>query len=375
MNNKDIFYFIATCLTISLDYNNKIFIEKKLKTVNIDWNAVVKISTAHYVLPAFYSNLRRQGFLHYLPKDLVEYMSNIANLNRERNQQIFRQAEELNTLLLANNITPIFLKGTANLLAGLYDDVADRMIGDIDFIFSKKDYLKTIKVLRDNGYCDLLNYNINSDQSVEAEIPIWREQRHYRRLQKKNNIAAVEIHKELILEKYTSEFNYKLIQKDSQVINQINVLSFANKLNLSIISNQINDRRFYYKTIDLRNAYDVFLLSKRTSSKKAVNSLKKLSHPLNCFLAACFDIFNNVDSIKYNNTKKTEHYLLEFKNKFENTRKIKLYNKCITIYLYLIDRLNILIKSFIYKDYRLWVFRRITDRNWYKEKLIELMFK
>ena len=50
-------------------------------------------------------------------------MEHITDINRERNKQIITQAQELNTLLLNNNITPIFLKGTGNLLAGIYDDI------------------------------------------------------------------------------------------------------------------------------------------------------------------------------------------------------------------------------------------------------------
>ena len=105
-----------------------------------------------------YCNLKRVGFLHYLPQELVNFMEHITNLNRERNQQIITQAKELNTLLLKNNITPIFLKGTGNLLAGLYDDIAERMLGDIDFLFSKEDYPNAITVLRENGYSEVNKY-------------------------------------------------------------------------------------------------------------------------------------------------------------------------------------------------------------------------
>ena len=77
-------------------------------------------------------------------------------------------------------------------------------------------------------------------------------------------------------------------------------MSYANKLNLSIIANQINDNGFYYKAMALRNAYDVFLLSKKTNAKDAMNTLDKLNHPLNCFLAACYEVFNRVDSLEYN---------------------------------------------------------------------------
>ncbi len=68
--------------------------------------------------------------------------------------------------------------------------------------------------------------------------------KHYRRLQKETIIAAIEIHKELLIEKYHNEFNYSFVEKDSQIINDVTVLSYANKLNLSIIANQINDRWF-----------------------------------------------------------------------------------------------------------------------------------
>ena len=364
MNYKETLYFVATCLTISLEEKNRDEIEIFLKTTDVDWDAVVKVSTSHYVFPAIYCNFKRADFLKYLPVDLVDYMKHITNINRGRNEQIIAQAKELNTVLLANNIRPIFLKGTGNLLAGLYQDVAERMVGDIDFIFSKEDYLKAIIVLRDNGYLPKKTSNFK-------QFP----HRHYSRLTKKNNIGAVEIHSQLLKSKYDNEFNYNFVEKDSQVINGVTVLSYANKLNLSIIANQINDSGFYYKTMALRNAYDVFLLSKKTSAKEAVNSLNKLRHPLNCFLAACYEVFNKVDSLEYNNTKKVASYLSIFNSQFINSRKTNRRHKRIKIYLFLKTRLNILYKAAIYKEYRVWLFKRVTDKNWYKEKIIQLGIK
>ena len=118
MNYKETLYFIAKCLTISLDDKNRQEIELMLKTTDIDWDAVVKVSTAHYVFSALYCNLKSADFLQYLPQELVSYMEHITDINRERNKQIILQANELNNVLLANNIRPIFLKGTM-LLIGL----------------------------------------------------------------------------------------------------------------------------------------------------------------------------------------------------------------------------------------------------------------
>jgi hypothetical protein len=353
LNYKETLFFVAKSLTISLEEKNRDEIEFMLKTTDVDWEAVVKLSTSHYVFPAIYCNFKRADFLKYLPADLVEYMKYITNLNRDRNTQIIQQAQELNSLLLANNITPIFLKGTGNLLVGLYEDIAERMVGDIDFIFSKEDYPKAITVLREFGY--------SCDRKYKYHCPT---NKHYRRLQKENNIAAVEIHKDFLsinIKKYTNEFNYSFVEKDSQIINGAAVLSYANKLNLSIIANQINDSGFYYKTMALRNAYDVFLLSKKTNAKEVLNTLDKLANPLNCFLAACYEVFNTVDSLEYNKTKKAAAYLRDFYSQFSNREKTKRQHNRIRIFLRVKLRLIFLYKCTFRKEYRSYFYKRVID--------------
>jgi hypothetical protein len=367
LNYKETLYFIAKSLTISLDEKNRHEIEIILKTTDVDWEAVVKVSTSHYVFPAIYCNFKRADFLKYLPVDLVAYMKHITNLNRDRNTQIIQQAQELNSLLLANNITPVFLKGPGNLLAGIYYDIAERMVGDIDFIFSKEDYPKAITTLREFGYSEVINQEYYNPVVLK----------HYRRLQKENNIAAIEIHSGLlnIKNKFANEFDYSFVNKDSQVIKEITVLSYANKLNLSIIANQINDNGFYYKTMALRNAYDVFLLSKKTNARDAVHALDKLTNPLNCFLAACYEVFNKAQSLEYNKNAKTALYLRDFNNQFTSPIPIKKQTKRNKVYLFIKRVLYVLCKSIIHKEYRVFLFNRLTDKKWHKEKLIQFGLK
>ena len=365
MNYKETLYFISKCLTISLEESNRQEIKKQLQSKTIDWEAVVKVSTAHYVFPALYCNLKRVDFLKYLPQELVNYMEYITSLNRERNKQIITQAKDLNTLLLKNNITPIFLKGTGNLLEGLYEDIGERMVGDIDFLFSGVDLQSANNILKSDGY--------STPENLLNHFP---RHRHFPRLIKQKNIAALEIHKELSKEKkYANEFNYNFIENDTQIINGVVVLSYANQINLSIIANQINDSGFYYKTMALRNAYDVFLLSKKTNAKDAVNKLDTLNHPLNCFLAACYEVFNSVASLDYNNTKKTASYLSVFNSQLSNIQKSKKRHNRIKCFLYTKSRLNFLYKSLLYKEYRVWLFKIVVNKNWWKKKGIQLGFK
>ncbi len=364
MNYKETIYFIGKCLTINHEEKNKILVEKDLKSETVDWDAVVKVSTAHYVFPALYCNLKRASFLHYVPTDLVDYMKHITDLNRERNQQIIAQAKEINELLLANNITPIFLKGTGNLLEDLYDDIAERMVGDIDFIFSKEAYTKAIEVLSNFGYSKV--------HDTKYDFPMFK---HYPRLNKEGQTAAVEIHKEILLEQYADEFNYTIVKKDTQNIQNVIVLSFENQLSLSIIAKQINDEGFHFKNIALRNAYDVFLLSKKTNAKTAFDQFKNLKNPLNCFLASCYEVFNKVDSLEYINNKETEVYLKTFIEELNNDTLRKKRSKKNIKSLFIKTRFNIIYKSIFDKTHRDWLFKRTTDKNWIREKLIQLGLK
>ncbi|MDC1373005.1 nucleotidyltransferase family protein [Flavobacteriaceae bacterium] len=360
MSYKEVYYFVAMCLTISQEKKNRQIIEARLKKNDIDWEFVVEVSTGHYVFPAMYCALKREGFLTYLPQELLNFMEHVANTNRDRNTQIISQAKELNTFLLSHNITPIFIKGTANLLAGLYSDITERMVGDIDFLFSSQDYPKAIQVLTQYGYCK----TVESD--IKHPYP-WS--KHYPRLIKDGFIAAIEIHDKLLIEDYTQEFNYDTIKSSIQVLDNVAMLSDGNMLNLSILANQINDDQFFYKRISLRNAYDVFLLSKKCNAKNAVNTISKLSHPLHCFLAACGEVFNTPDSLEYTKTKKTKAYLALFKEQFTNPRKANRRNTRIKLYIHLKLILTKFYKAVIYKQYRIWLFYYIIDVKSYNKQL------
>src|SRR5690606_21867416 len=193
-NYKEALFFIGKCLTAHKDAQNKRSVERQLKNNHIDWDYLVRVSTSHYVFPALYCNLKSAGLLHYLPKDLVEYMKHITDLNRERNLQIIEEANEINTHLRAHNIKPIFLKGTGNLLEGLYDDIAERMVGDIDILVKKEECDRAFILLSDLGYTNKIS-------------EVYDEYRHLPRIANDNKLAAVEIHWDMIGKKSKS-FNY-----------------------------------------------------------------------------------------------------------------------------------------------------------------------
>ena len=353
MNYKETLFFVAKCLTINHEAHNKRIVEEMLQSNTIDWDEVVKLSTAHFVFPALYCNLKRASFLSYLPEDLVDYMKYITALNRERNEEIIAQAKELNTLLLKHDITPIFIKGTGNLLEGLYEDIGERMVGDIDFLFSEEDYPRAIELLKKNGY------------ERNIKIPIYPGLKHYPRIFKKKEIAAIEIHKELLNEKYASEFNYNFIKDGVQTTNEVSVLSFEDQLILSIAAFQINDLGFKDKNLSLRNGYDVFLLSKKQIAKNTFKEFNTLQYPLNCFLACCYVVFNKPETLLYNSTRELEKYLISFleymSNKWLHNQKIiKRRKEKKKIFFY--NKLRTIYKSFYLTEYRNYLIIKIKQK-------------
>jgi len=355
MNYKETLFFVGKCLTISHEKYNRDAIEDELKSGNIDWDNVVKLSTAHYVFPALYCNLKRANFLHYLPDDLVAYMNHITNLNRERNEQIIKEAKEINDLLLSNNIIPIFLKGTGNLLEGLYEDIAERMTGDVDILFEQKNCINAFKILQENGYTNKVS-------------ELFNDHRHLPTITHPKKIAAIEVHKQMLRLEKSPYFNYDSVKKTLQIINNITFLSFSDQIKLTVYSKLINDDAYLIKNLSLRAAYDVFLLDKKLESKTIVIDTK-LGKELNAGLELYSTIIPTLKNIQFNSSKASKLYLKKFLKNLDKGITKKAQTRFIKNYIFYKSRASIIFKAFFKKSYFLFVLSKITDYNWYKRKI------
>ena len=347
-------------LTINHEVHNKTIIEKDLKANAVDWDAVVKLSTGHFVFPALFCNLKKAKFLHYLPIDLVEYMKHITDLNRERNQQIIDQAKEINELLLENNITPIFLKGTGNLLEGLYDDIAERMLGDIDLIIKKEDCNKAFKILQENQYNKIISV-------------LFEDHRHLPRLVNPDRIAAIEIHKEMLIAGKDKYFNYEIIKEtlEFSTSNNCYFLSDKNKLKLTIYSKLINDEEYFLRRISIRSAYDSFLIK-----NKSINTITLTDENLDKELNAGIEVYNYMlkssKKIIFNSNKKSKSYLKNCLRAANRSFFSVKYYQLIIFILNVELRLKFIFKSFFNKSYSKFILSRITSLDWYKRRIFRI---
>jgi len=363
MTYKEALFFIGRSLTISYEPENLELVRKQINSSEIDWDVIVQLSTAHYVFPALYLNLYNANLLSFLPEDLVGYMEHITDLNRERNTQIIAQAKEINRILSKENISPIFLKGTASLLQGLYKDIGERMIGDIDFLISKDHYGKVISLLEQEGYSHVFK--------SKYDFPSYK---HYPRIQKEGSIAAVEVHHQMTIGKYQKEFHYNAVANSLRKNEHGSFLSWENQLVLTLIAKQINDDGQHYKTMSLRNGYDVFLLSQKINSLEAIQKYPSLFDPLNHFLVLTQYIFNT-ESIAFLSSSKNDAFLKVSKRILEDEKFRKRHYKKTSKRLFYKARIQIVLKSFVRKDHRYWLFKRLTDSVGYKEKKEQLKAK
>jgi hypothetical protein len=262
--------YILRFLRLLLDPNsNKEEIKNKIIDSQYFWDGIVELGSRHLVLPAVYGNLKRKNILKLIPVDLEEFLKDIYEKNGERNKKILLQIESLNDLFLKKNIDHIFLKGSALLLSNKFDVLNERMIGDIDILIRKESILKVRDLIVKNGY-KFFNTEIDLTQGLI-------EKKHLKRMIHENQIAAVELHKEVL-----NGNNFRLLPSENLFSETVEVgrkkILNSKRLLEHIILNWIfNDYGVLKKTLSLRVVNDYINVSNSVESNvQGVNRLSLL---------------------------------------------------------------------------------------------------
>lgn len=268
MNNKEIFYFTGKCLALDENPAFKSEIIEKCKNDLIEWEQFVGLCSNHLILPAIYLKFQSHGIIEYLPEDLAEFLKEVHHLNSVRNKQILLQLQEIMNILNEHEIFPTLLKGAGNLLDGLYADVGERILGDIDFLVPEKDYLLSAELMESNGY------------STVSAIPAYsdlKSMKHYPRLYHPDFPAVIEIHRLPVREEYQSWFNTEIIDQEKKVVSSLNgcfVESDSHKIIHNFIHCQLSNKGYLHGIVSFRDLYDLYLLSKRTEVKNTIVHIK-----------------------------------------------------------------------------------------------------
>jgi hypothetical protein len=174
------------------------------------------------------------------------------------------------------------LKGTALLLSEVFDDIGERMIGDIDFIIQHKDEGKIKKVLEENKYCS------------KSTIWLFRffKHRHLPKTTHKNKIIAVEPHLKLLDTRYRCAFNTKRLLNDfNEGLETVKTPSQSFLFDHCVYNFQINDQGFINSKYSHRSIYDIYKLDCKNSL--TIKNIKKDIYTKHYFLIIDkFEIFD-----------------------------------------------------------------------------------
>lgn len=256
MTNSEVYYFLGKCLILGENDEKDKEVIQSITQNKVDWDHLVTLSGGHLVQQTLYIRFKQIGILPLLPEELSDHLRMVYELNQQRNIAILGQINQINSLLATAGIVPIYLKGAGNLLDGLYEDVGERMIGDIDLLVSDAEFIQAVNLLKGEGYEHAYPF-FECDRAIT---------KHFPRLVHTTKLADVEIHRLPVEIDLAAHFNYEVIHHEVKLIETdppCYVLSDRHKLVLNFMHGfMANDVR-QMRTVSFRNMYDLFLLSHR----------------------------------------------------------------------------------------------------------------
>ena len=260
MKNSKLYQLAFQCLINDPSSGFDTFFKNNILPNDEILSKFIRLSSNHLVLPAIFLRLRETGLSDNLPQDLVVHLNEIFLLNFKRNEEILQQIDEINLQLNSSGIVPVYMKGTANLLDGLYSDPADRMIGDIDFLVRDEDFLSTAEIVLKLGY--------KTDVEIYDDIKTLKD---YPRLYRDDVPADIEIHRLPIIPEYADWFGPEIVfNEKKQIHDKINcyVPSDKHKLIQNFVHSQLTNKGHKHRLISLRDLYDCHLLLNRINKNE-----------------------------------------------------------------------------------------------------------
>ncbi len=231
-------------------YSNDVISQKDVN--KLDLEKFIMLSSTHLMLPATYVNIKIKKIKNLFPKDFLDYIKFIYDENKHRNLILINETKELAKILQSNNIRYVFLKGAALILNDIYNDVGERMIGDLDFLFDKNDRVKLEILLKKNQYLKYSKFH-------------FFEFRHIHKRTKKNKVFAIEPHLKLLSN--GNLLNEKKILNNPNIKYGIKTPKLKYLLEHNILNYQVNDLGSKKLVYSHRNIYDTFMISRKINKE------------------------------------------------------------------------------------------------------------
>jgi hypothetical protein len=361
MSPTENYYFLGKCLSLGENWVDPDSIIQSIDKWNIDWRKFVSLASANFVLSTVYCRFRQFGILPFLPDDLKDHLLEIYELNKQRNLEVLNQIGRINMLLATKHIVPIYLKSTGNILDHLYQDIGERMFGDIDLLVSDNEFLPSVNLLKEAGYS--MGSGFYDDQLIT---------KHYPRLIHPSENLAVEVHRLPVDFGLSSSFNYEIVNAEKKMAETTPpcfVLSDRHKLTMNFFHGFMASDIRTSHWVALRDMVDFILLEKWVNITEVVKTQPKFSSQI--------EMYSNLVHHTMGKPIKTEIGFGSrcFIRRTEWFLKSKTFYRFFWLVTFLFNRLFLgyfatFFKLFFSQQVRKSVYRRLSNRRWYKAHLV-----
>jgi hypothetical protein len=357
MNKKWTYFFIGRILSLDFEPLNRDGIRHDLIQLDINWPGFVKMGSDNFILPAIYLNLTRHNLHSFLPADLNGYLGEVLNLNRERNMNIVRQMHFVNNLLIRNNISSLFMKGTGNIVDGLYQDIGERMVYDIDVLVPDDKMITAAKLLESEGFITRKDF---IPRSLDSTM-------HYPILLREDFVAGVEIHRSPSQYLYQKNFEPERVlrnQMDSSVEKGFKVMGYQDRIIHNFLHAQLMHNGHYHADVSHRDLYDLLLLSKKENPWHTFTYYKHYKSQSLAYLKLVHKTFGLPMPETLNTIRTGNFFLWRHKQVLQLSSKgLKRHHLAL---LLLQKYLLLPIRSLWNAKARNYIISRLTNQQWYK---------
>ncbi len=365
MTYKDALFFIADCLRLKVNESHKDTLLKKMVSKEVQWERVVQLASSHLVLPLLYIRFRDAQLLTQLPGDLQEYLKEIYQLNKTRNTVALKEIKALNEIFHKHGVQVIYLKGAAHLLKGMYEDIGERMIGDIDLLVEPSKMEFTANILMESGFTPLAKY----------QASLFTLTKHYPRLVHPSRDMAVEIHKDVIQNIRDRKLVFKDYDKEKIGLDNFFIPSTKHLIIHNILNTQINDLGWLLSSINLRQQYDLLLLSEEEKVEEVIESFGYFESIMKSYLIRTAVVFCDVPQLAYKNSFRSCVLVFLLLQRFNFPRLFKFSIRLRYIVYRMISDSKRLVSNMSQPLLRKEIVSHFTDANWVKNYFIKAFKK
>lgn len=358
MKHSEIFRFICRCLALNTHPESVAEVREAFAPGRVEVDRFIHLASNHFVLPAVYFQLKQAKLNDVFPPEYKEHLKKISRLNTTRNQEILGQINELNNAFKKAGIEAIFMKGTANLLDGLYADSGMRMIGDIDLLVQDKDFLEAAKTVIALGY-----------QSALPQYDDVRTLKDYPRMYKADVPADIEIHRVPVhlpfANLFTSELLFQHKKQPGQLSNAF-IPAAEHRLIHTFIHSQLGDKGHKLYTPGLRDMYDAFLLMQQIEDLEQVIDQIEEKEKARVFFEYINYLFSPQQDLSQIKNKATLKYIRRHRWFLNHPSWHRLYIRSNKLYeLIFIRYIRRIIRALFNKKDLIYIFNRLKDPVWY----------